>query len=208
MNDLQVFTNPEFGEIRTVELNGEPWFVGKDVAKALGYKDTINALKSHVDAEDKKRGWQITTPSGAQEMTIINESGLYSLILSSKLPGAKRFKRWVTAEVLPAIRKTGAYATPEAIQKAVTSPETISCLVAVLKDVMPAQAPAVVYSKAQPEVSLIGLARAITATRRVMLDMGSTPDEIGTVTRSIINTCGFRVPKFKKPPILDLFDYL
>lgn len=108
MNDLQVFNNPEFGEIRTMELNGEPWLVGKDVAQALGYKDTVNALKAHVDSEDKG-GWQITTPSGVQEMTIINESGLYSLVLSSKLPGAKRFRRWVTSEVLPSVRRNGGY---------------------------------------------------------------------------------------------------
>lgn len=109
MNELQIFNNPEFGEIRTVEVDGEPWLVGKDVAQALGYKDTVNALKSHVDEEDKRGGWQITTPSGEQQMTIINESGLYSLVLSSKLPGAKKFRRWVTAEVLPNIRRTGSY---------------------------------------------------------------------------------------------------
>ena len=113
MNEMKIFENPEFGKIRTVETNGEPWFVGKDVAMVLGYKDTINALKSHVDLEDKKGGWQITTPSGTQEMTIINESSLYSLVLSSKLPTAKKFKRWVTSEVLPAIRKTGTYSMPK-----------------------------------------------------------------------------------------------
>ena len=85
MSELKVFENPEFGKLRTVEINGEPWLVGKDVARALGYKDTINALKSHVDEEDKKGGWRITTPSGTQEMTIINESGLYSLVLSNGL---------------------------------------------------------------------------------------------------------------------------
>lgn len=108
MNEIKVFTNEAFGEIRTTTINDEPWFVGKDVALALGYKDTVNALKSHVDGEDK-RGWQITTPSGIQEMVIINESGLYSLILSSKLPNAKQFKRWVTSEVLPSIRREGRY---------------------------------------------------------------------------------------------------
>lgn len=113
MNELQLFNNSEFGAIRAIEVNGEPWFVGRDVARALGYKDTVNALKSHVDEEDKRGGWQITTPSGEQEMTIINESGLYSLVLSSKLPGAKKFKRWVTSEVLPTIRKTGGYQIPK-----------------------------------------------------------------------------------------------
>lgn len=108
MTDIQVFNNPEFGSIRTVDQNGEPWFVGKDVALALGYKDTVNALKSHVDDQDKA-GWRITTQFGEKDTTIINESGLYSLIFSSKLEGAQRFKRWVTSEVLPSIRKHGAY---------------------------------------------------------------------------------------------------
>lgn len=108
MQELKIFNNEEFGQVRTVTIDGEPWFVGKDVAVALEYKDTKNALKSHVDSEDK-RGWQIATPGGTQEMTIINESGLYSLIFGSKLPSAKRFKRWVTSEVLPAIRKAGRY---------------------------------------------------------------------------------------------------
>ena len=80
MNELKVFDNPEFGEIRTVDIDNEPWFVGKDVASILGYKDTVNALKAHVDDEDK-RGWQITTPSGTQQMTIINERGLYAIVL-------------------------------------------------------------------------------------------------------------------------------
>lgn len=113
MNDLQVFNNPEFGEMRTVEIDGEPWFVGKDVATALGYKDTVNALKAHVDDEDKT-GWQIATQFGEKETTIINESGVYSLIFSSRMEKAKAFKRWVTSEVLPAIRKHGAYIAPQA----------------------------------------------------------------------------------------------
>ena len=112
-NELQIFENAAFGKVRTMVKDGEPYFVGKDVAEILGYKDTVNALKAHVDEEDKT-GWQITTPSrGVQTATIINESGLYSLILSSKLPAAKKFKRWVTSEVLPAIRKTGSYHIPK-----------------------------------------------------------------------------------------------
>ena len=108
MNEIKVFNNAEFGKIRTLNRDGEPWFVGKDVATALGYKDSVNALKSHVSEEDKG-GWRITTQYGEREAVIINESGLYSLILSSKLDSAKRFKRWVTAEVLPSIRKSGGY---------------------------------------------------------------------------------------------------
>ena len=108
MNELQIFSNPEFGDIRTVELDGEPWFVGRDVATALGYVEPTKAVRERVDSEDRGVS-KIDTPSGAQEMTIINESGLYSLVLSSKLPGAKKFKRWVTSEVLPALRKHGSY---------------------------------------------------------------------------------------------------
>lgn len=108
MNEMKVFNNAEFGKIRTLNRDGEPWFVGKDVATALGYKDSVNALKSHVSEEDKG-GWRIATQYGEREAVIINESGLYSLILSSKLESAKRFKRWVTAEVLPSIRKSGGY---------------------------------------------------------------------------------------------------
>ena len=102
MNELQFFKNPEFGKIRTLELGGEPWFVGKDVAQALGYSDTFGALKKHVDDEDKQncQNDSFETPRG---MTIINESGLYSLVLSSKLSTAKAFKRWITSEVIPAI---------------------------------------------------------------------------------------------------------
>lgn len=113
MNDLQIFNNPDFGEIRAVEVGGEPWFVGKDVAAALGYTNPRKALGDHVDEEDKGVT-KCYTPGGEQEMTIINESGVYSLIFSSKLPKAKEFKRWVTSEVLPSIRRTGGYLTPQA----------------------------------------------------------------------------------------------
>lgn len=108
MNDLTTFSNPEFGQVRTVEINGTPWLVGKDVAIALGYKNPQRAVRDHVDTEDQGVT-KTVTPSGEQEMLIINESGLYSLILSSKMPKAKAFKHWVTSEVLPAIHKTGAY---------------------------------------------------------------------------------------------------
>ena len=115
MNDLTTFTNPEFGQVRTVEIDGIPWLVGKDVAVALGYKNPQRAIRDHVDAEDKGVT-KTVTPSGEQEMLIINESGLYSLILSSKMPKAKAFKHWVTSEVLPAIHKTGAYESFQAKQ--------------------------------------------------------------------------------------------
>ena len=108
MNNITTFNNPAFGSVRAVSVNDEPYFVGKDVAEILGYSNPRDALSKHVDAEDKGVA-NCDTLGGTQEMTIINESGLYSLILSSKLPKAKEFKRWVTAEVLPAIRKTGGY---------------------------------------------------------------------------------------------------
>ena len=116
MSQLKIFTNPEFGEIRVVEINGEPWFVGKDVAQALGHTNHRKALADHVDAEDKRQEDGVTIRDSIgreQHPTIINESGVYSLILSSKLPTAKRFRRWVTSEVLPSIRKTGGYALPK-----------------------------------------------------------------------------------------------
>lgn len=109
MNELQTFSNSEFGAIRTLSIDNAPWFVGRDVAKSLGYAKPQNAIADHVDDEDKKGALIQGTPGGSQNMVIINESGLYSLILSSKLPNAKKFKRWVTSEVLPAIRKTGSY---------------------------------------------------------------------------------------------------
>lgn len=109
MNNLQIFNNPEFGAVRAVEHDGEPWFVGKDVAEALGYSNTRDALDRHVDDDDKNSVVNPDGKRGNHNVTIINESGLYSLILSSKLPGAKKFKRWVTAEVLPALRKNGGY---------------------------------------------------------------------------------------------------
>lgn len=116
MNDLMIFQSPEFGQIRTVEVDGEPWLVGKDVAQALGYSNTKDALARHVDEDDKRviqRSENTTFDIPTRGMTIINESGLYSLVLSSKLPGAKKFRRWVTSEVLPSIRKTGGYALPQ-----------------------------------------------------------------------------------------------
>lgn len=114
MNELQIFKNPEFGQIRSLMIDGEPWFVGKDVASSLGYRVPNKAVREKVDSEDKG-GSEMDTPGGKQSLVIINESGLYSLILSSKLPNAKKFKRWVTSEVLPAIRKTGSYMVPAAL---------------------------------------------------------------------------------------------
>lgn len=114
MNELKIFENPDFGKVRTMEIDGEPYFVGKDVAEILGYSNPRKAIGDHVDDEDKGVT-KCDTLGGMQDLSIINESGLYSLILSSKLPKAKEFKRWVTSEVLPSIRKHGLYATEELI---------------------------------------------------------------------------------------------
>lgn len=133
MNKLQPFINPEFGTIRTLEKDNEIWFVGKDVALALGYKDTVNAIKSHVETEDKAR-WRITTQFGEKDTVIINESGLYSLVLSSKLPNAKKFKRWVTSEVLPSIRKHGMYATAQTIETMLADPDNAIRMLTALKE--------------------------------------------------------------------------
>lgn len=130
MNDLQIFSNSEFGNIRTVTIDNEPWFVGKDIAEALGYgkgKSLNNAVANHVDDEDKGVT-EMMTPGGKQNLIIINESGLYSLILSSKLPNAKKFKRWVTSEVLPAIRKTGHYEAPGYAPKATSIGEVVNLI--------------------------------------------------------------------------------
>ena len=133
MNELQIFNNEQFGEIRAVELNGEPWFVGKDVAQALGYEKPTDAVRKHVDAEDRGIS-KMETPSGKQDMTIINESGLYSLVLSSKLPNAKKFKRWITTEVIPSIRKHGAYMTPDTMRRFIADPDFAIGLLTALKD--------------------------------------------------------------------------
>jgi prophage antirepressor-like protein len=108
MNGIQIFQNAEFGSVRTADINGVPYFVGKDVAEILGYSNTRKALLDHVDEEDKTDGVTIRDSIGREQAPVlINESGLYSLILSSKMPNARRFKRWVTSEILPTIRKHG-----------------------------------------------------------------------------------------------------
>lgn len=132
MGEMQIFNNPEFGQVRVVERNGEPWFVGKDVAKVLGYSNPNEAIADHVDNEDKLNSKMLTS-LGQRGGWIINESGVYSLILSSKLPKAKQFKRWVTSEILPAIRKHGAYMTEETLEKALTSPDFLIKLATELK---------------------------------------------------------------------------
>lgn len=112
-NEIKIFENEEFGKIRTVIKDGEPWLVGKDVSKILGYSDVNKAIAMHVDNEDKKLNDKTSSSFGQRGATLINESGFYSLVLSSKMPRAKEFRRWVTAEILPAIRRTGGYVANE-----------------------------------------------------------------------------------------------
>lgn len=134
MKNLQVFKNEQFGEVRVMEHNGEPWFVGKDIAEILGYERSTKAVADHVDPEDRDAVPIQDSIGRMQNTPIINESGLYSLILSSKLSAAKKFKRWVTSEVLPSIRKHGTYMTPEKIEEVLLNPDTIISLAQELKD--------------------------------------------------------------------------
>lgn len=178
MNDLKIFDNDKFGKVRAVEIDGEPWFVGKDVAIALGYKDTVRALKTHVDDEDK-RGWRITTPGGEQEMIIINESGMYALIFGSKLESAKEFKHWVTSDVLPRLRKDGNYSINKFQIGAESFPQN---------------------------VSLSGLSSYLETIRRIMLESGDTPQAVREMTVNTL--CSLRVPipePLQQPAQMNLF---
>lgn len=130
---LLLFNNEEFGEIRTLLIEGEPWFVGNDIAAVLGYSRPVDAIRKRVEDEDKGVA-KLATPGGQQDYTIINESGLYSLILTSKLPTAKKFKRWVTSEVIPSIRKYGAYMTADTLYKTMSDPRELAKLLNALAD--------------------------------------------------------------------------
>ncbi|MCM1334954.1 MAG: Bro-N domain-containing protein [Bacteroides sp.] len=178
MNEISIFTNPEFGKIRTVALNGEPWFVGKDVAEALGYgkgKSLNNAIASHVDCEDKGVT-EMMTPGGLQKVTVINESGLYSLILSSKLPTAKAFKRWVTAEVLPQLRRTGTYGI--GIEEIITT-TAVTMASELMKALAPVLAQAASEKTARAKQSALPTARIRKAYRYVQPSKISTlPPEL------------------------------
>lgn len=132
-NQVQVFNNNQFGDVRVIMQGEQPWFVGKDVASVLGYTNTRKALLDHVDNEDKNTVTIRDGNKGNPNQVIINESGLYSLIMSSKLPSAKQFKRWVTSEILPTIRQHGAYLTPEKVEEVLMNPDTIIKLATQLK---------------------------------------------------------------------------
>ena len=134
MADIEIYKNEQFGEIRTVNISGEPWFVGKDVAEVLGYSKPLNALATHVEEDDSLKQGLTDSLGRIQQTIIINESGLYSLILSSKLPSAKEFKHWITSEVLPSIRRHGAYLTDDMVEKVLTDPDTIIRLAQQIKE--------------------------------------------------------------------------
>lgn len=134
MQELKIFENKEFGKVRAIEIDNKSYFVGKDVAEILGYAKPLNALATHIDEDDSLKQGLIDSMGRTQETILINESWLYSLILSSKLPKAKQFKHWVTAEVLPSIRKHGAYMTPETLEAAILNPDTIIKIATALKD--------------------------------------------------------------------------
>ena len=185
MNDLQIFSNSEFGSIRTITIDGNPWFVGKDITEALGYSNSKDALKQHVDPEDKRliqRSQNATLEIPNRGLNVINESGLYSLILSSKLPSAKKFKRWVTSEVLPAIRQTGYYEAVGYTPKATSIGEVVNL---------------------------------IKITRQTMKEQGATPAEVATAVKEICGQFGVSLPQcFVKPQkttlrdIYDMIDYI
>lgn len=172
MNDIKIFESSEFGAVRTLNIDGVPYFVGKDVAEILGYAKARNAISAHVDEEDKKDAPIQGDLGGTQEMTIINESGLYSLILSSKLPKAKAFKHWVTSEVLPSIRKHGVYAVddlinnPDAMIKALTALKEERSKTAALSQQIEQDKPKVLFadsvSAAKTSILIGDLAKLIT----------------------------------------------
>ena len=163
-----VFKNKEFGQIRTCMVDGETYFVGKDVASALGYKNTKDALIRHVDVDDKE--WSgITTPLGTQQATIINESGLYSLILSSKLDSAKRFKHWVTSEVLPAIRKNGRYELESKAKELQQQIRLLESKNTLLEEITAYQKPLTDYARI-----ILGSTQTVTITQ-IAQDYGMSP---------------------------------
>lgn len=177
---VKKFVNDEFGEIRCIMIDGEPWFVGKDVAIILGYSKPTDAVRKHSDDEDRGIS-KMETPSGVQEMTIINESGLYSLILSSKLPTAKKFKRWVTSEVLPSIRKTGAY---------IPNQESESDVDALVKGILAAQR--ILKEKDQQIHALTESNEQLSQENEAMHVENKTWDRIAIVNALVRNYSGYR----------------
>ena len=183
MNDLKIFEHPKFGKIRTIVEDGKTLFCGLDAAKALGYKDTTNAIKQHCRWVVKRHLPHPQNPSKTIEMNFIPEGDLCRLAAKSELPGANEFESWIFDEVIPAILRTGTYTVPGAAPKLLYLPEG---------------------------VSLNGLAKLLTITRRMMLDMGKGPNEIGSVAKGLFDSCGVPLaPAFynELPGQTSLFDY-
>lgn len=194
MNEMKVFTSSEFGTVRTVTIDGEPWFVGKDVAEILGYGNTRDAILSHVDEEDRRviqKSGNATFEIPNRGMSLVNESGLYSLILGSKLSSAKRFKHWVTSEVLPSIRKHSAYLTPEKVEEFLLNPDTIIRLATDLKNEREARIAA--ETKIREQAPKVAFAEAVEKTKENIhvADMGR-----------ILNKGGFKMSQNKLFSIL------
>lgn len=171
MNELKIFENAEFGKVRAVDVNGEAWLVGKDVAEALGYSNASKAVMVHVDDEDKH--FEMLAVADSQngnvvtKTAVINESGLYSPVLGSKLPSAKKFKHWVTSEVLPSVRKHGAYMTPDTIEKLLLNPDSIIQMLTTLKEER-AQRVAL-EEKVQKDAPKVLFADSVAASHSVLL---------------------------------------
>lgn len=165
-NEIKVFSNEEFGSIRRVEVNGEFWLVGKDVARILGYTDENKAIAMHVDDEDKLND-KTALSLGQRGGWLINESGLYSLVLSSKLPTAKKFKRWVTSEVLPSVRKHGAYMTPETLEAAILNPDYLLKVATALKEETDKRK--ALESKVQADAPKVLFADSVAASKSTVL---------------------------------------
>lgn len=175
MQELKIFNNDEFGEVRTIVMNGVPWFVGKDVAMALGYESPRSVISKKVEEDDRGVA-EMETPSGKQDMTVINESGLYSLIFGSKLESAKKFKHWVTSEVLPTLRKTGTYTVNTS------------------------------YQYPLPAATFDGVANLGRLIERVMRSEGSCPHEIAIVLKPIFQQAGIEIQEcFIKLPAYEQY---
>lgn len=194
MNELQIFSNPQFGQIRTVVIDGEPWFVGKDVALALGYAKARNAIAAHVDEEDKKDAPIQGPLGGEQTMTIINESGLYSLVLSSKLETARQFKRWITHEVIPTIRKTGSY------QKPMTAAE----LIAAQANVLVAHEKRMDALEEENRDTRARITEAVQVFSAAAAAVDTWQEDANRQINEIVESCGYNHQKYRG----DLYDRL
>lgn len=170
MNEIKVFNNERFGEVRTVNISGEPWFVGKDIAEILGYANPNEAIQYHIDDDDKLNSKNLSSFEmnlGQRGGWLINESGLYSLIISSKLPAAKEFKKWVTSEILPSIRKHGAYMTDTTLERVLTDPDFLIQLATELKKEK--EANKALESKIQADKPKVVFADSVAASNTCIL---------------------------------------